>query len=78
MPSSPSRAKRRPSRAFSGRYATGHFRGTFLCVCCKAELFSADHKFESGTGWPSFFRPINERALHQRARLQRRSSRAWR
>jgi peptide-methionine (R)-S-oxide reductase len=49
--------------AFSGRYATGHFRGTFLCVCCKAELFSADHKFDSGTGWPSFFRPVNERAL---------------
>jgi peptide-methionine (R)-S-oxide reductase len=49
--------------AFSGRYASGHFRGTFLCVCCKGELFSADHKFESGTGWPSFFRAINDKAL---------------
>jgi peptide-methionine (R)-S-oxide reductase len=49
--------------AFSGRYATGHFRGTFLCVCCKAELFSALHKFDSGTGWPSFFRPMNEKSL---------------
>ncbi len=49
--------------AFSGRYATGHYRGTFLCVCCKAELFSADHKFDSGTGWPSFFRPANARSL---------------
>jgi peptide-methionine (R)-S-oxide reductase len=53
--------------AFSGRYASGHFRGTFLCVCCKAELFSADHKFESGTGWPSFFRAVNDKALQSAA-----------
>ncbi len=46
--------------AYSGRYATGHFRGTFLCVCCDAELFSAQHKFESGTGWPSFTRPVDK------------------
>jgi len=49
--------------AYSGKYATGHFRGTFLCVCCDAELFSAQHKFESGTGWPSFYRPVNDRAI---------------
>jgi peptide-methionine (R)-S-oxide reductase len=49
--------------AFTGRYASGHFRGTFLCVCCGAELFGAQHKFESGTGWPSFWRAINEKAL---------------
>jgi peptide-methionine (R)-S-oxide reductase len=53
---------------FSGRYATGHFRGNFLCVCCLAagyesELFSSQHKFESGTGWPSFYRPVANRAL---------------
>jgi peptide-methionine (R)-S-oxide reductase len=49
--------------AFSGKYATGHFRGTFVCVCCDAELFNAQNKFESGTGWPSFDRPANARAI---------------
>jgi peptide-methionine (R)-S-oxide reductase len=49
--------------AFSGKYATGHFRGTFLCVCCDAELFNAQNKFDSGTGWPSFDRPANPRAV---------------
>jgi peptide-methionine (R)-S-oxide reductase len=49
--------------AFSGKYATGHFRGTFLCVCCGAELFNAQNKFDSGTGWPSFDRPASLRAI---------------
>jgi peptide-methionine (R)-S-oxide reductase len=49
--------------AFSGKYSHGHFKGTFLCVCCGAKLFEARHKFESGTGWPSFWRPLTEKAL---------------
>jgi len=49
--------------AFSGKYSRGHYRGTFLCACCGAELFDAEHKFESGTGWPSFWRPIDEKAV---------------
>jgi peptide-methionine (R)-S-oxide reductase len=49
--------------AFSGKYASGHFRGMFLCVCCDAELFNAQNKFDSGTGWPSFDRPANARAV---------------
>ncbi len=49
--------------AFSGAYATGHFRGMFLCVCCDAELFSAQSKFESGTGWPSFDRPASVKSI---------------
>jgi peptide-methionine (R)-S-oxide reductase len=49
--------------AFSGKYATGHYRGTFICACCDAELFNADHKFDSGTGWPSFWRPISQKAV---------------
>jgi peptide-methionine (R)-S-oxide reductase len=49
--------------AFTGRYATGHFRGTFVCACCGAELFSSEAKFESGTGWPSFWQPINGKAI---------------
>jgi peptide-methionine (R)-S-oxide reductase len=48
---------------WSGKYATGHFKGMFLCVCCDAPLFSADAKFESGTGWPSFDRPASVRAI---------------
>jgi peptide-methionine (R)-S-oxide reductase len=49
--------------AFSGKYATGHYSGTFVCVCCDAALFAADTKFESGTGWPSFDRPANAKAI---------------
>jgi peptide-methionine (R)-S-oxide reductase len=49
--------------AFTGKFSSGHFQGTFLCVCCEAPLFRAEHKFDSGTGWPSFWRPLNEKAL---------------
>ena len=47
-------------RAFTGEYAFTHDKGTYRCVCCGAELFSSDAKFESGTGWPSFYEPISE------------------
>ncbi|HZW32716.1 MAG TPA: peptide-methionine (R)-S-oxide reductase MsrB [Isosphaeraceae bacterium] len=49
--------------AFTGKYATGHYRGIFTCVCCGAPLFDARTKFESGTGWPSFYQPVNRRAI---------------
>ena len=49
--------------AFSGQYAQGHYNGTFLCVCCGAELFSFKTKFDSGTGWPSFWQPISKKAV---------------
>ena len=45
-------------RAWSGRFSRGHYRGFFVCADCGAELFSSNHKFESGTGWPSFYRPL--------------------
>jgi peptide-methionine (R)-S-oxide reductase len=51
--------------AFSGRYANSHARGTYACVCCGAPLFSSQTKFDSGTGWPSFFRPIDPRRIEQ-------------
>jgi peptide-methionine (R)-S-oxide reductase len=47
-------------RAFTGEYAHTKDRGVYKCVCCGADLFSSDTKFESGTGWPSFYAPISE------------------
>lgn len=43
---------------FSGRYWNCHDRGIYRCVCCGAPLFESGHKFESGSGWPSFTRPL--------------------
>ena len=45
-------------RAFTGRYHDNHEKGTYTCAGCGLELFNSDAKFESGTGWPSFFQPL--------------------
>ncbi|MEO1093048.1 MAG: peptide-methionine (R)-S-oxide reductase MsrB [Pseudomonadota bacterium] len=45
-------------RAFSGRYANAKDQGTYSCVGCGLPLFGSDAKYDSGTGWPSFFAPI--------------------
>ncbi|HZS54419.1 MAG TPA: peptide-methionine (R)-S-oxide reductase MsrB [Bryobacteraceae bacterium] len=45
-------------RAFTGKYWNNHEHGIYRCVCCGNALFSSDTKFESGTGWPSFWAPI--------------------
>ena len=46
-------------RAFSGVYADHHAKGTYTCVCCGEPAYSSDSKFESGTGWPSFWQPAS-------------------
>jgi peptide-methionine (R)-S-oxide reductase len=45
-------------RSFTGKYADHHAAGIYQCVCCGTALFDSKHKFESGTGWPSFYQPI--------------------
>lgn len=44
-------------RAFTGKFYHHHESGTYRCVCCGNELFASDTKYESGSGWPSFFAP---------------------
>jgi peptide-methionine (R)-S-oxide reductase len=44
--------------AFTGRLLDNHAKGIYRCVCCGNDLFISDAKFESGTGWPSFFQPV--------------------
>lgn len=50
-------------RAFSGRYADTKATGVYHCICCTRPLFGSDTKFDSGTGWPSFYQPIGENVV---------------
>ena len=50
-------------RAFTGKYWDHKESGEYACVCCAQELFSSDTKFESGSGWPSFWQPIADGAV---------------
>jgi len=49
--------------AFSGKYNDAKAEGSYNCVCCGAELFSSSSKFDSGTGWPSFWEPASEESV---------------
>ena len=52
--------------AFSGKYHDCKEAGTYHCVCCAAELFASSAKFDSGTGWPSFYEPVNPDCVAER------------
>jgi peptide-methionine (R)-S-oxide reductase len=54
-------------RAFTGRYWDNHERGIYRCVCCGTAVFSSSTKFESGTGWPSFWEPIARENVRERS-----------
>ena len=51
--------------AFTGKYWNLKDKGIYKCVCCETELFSSDTKFDSGTGWPSFFSPIKKNSIKE-------------
>jgi len=50
-------------RAFSGRYWDTKTPGTYHCVCCGTPLFDSETKYDSGTGWPSFYAPVTRDAV---------------
>ena len=63
-------------RAFSGDYWNTKTKGVYRCVCCRQPLFSSETKFDSGTGWPSYWEPIDKKFIttaEDRSRFSRRT-----
>ena len=58
-------------RAFSGAYWDTKDAGTYQCICCGQDLFGSDAKFDSGTGWPSYWQPVAKEAVTEK------SDRSW-
>jgi peptide-methionine (R)-S-oxide reductase len=55
--------KKGTERAFTGQYWDNHAEGIYCCVCCGSELFRSGEKFDSGSGWPSYWQPIDPSAV---------------
>jgi len=53
-------------RAFTGKYHATKDAGVYECICCGQPLFSSETKFDSGTGWPSYFQPISKEAVTEK------------
>lgn len=53
-------------RAFTGAYYDNHEKGEYICAACGQELFTSDTKFDSGTGWPSFYAPVDKEAVEEK------------
>jgi len=53
-------------RAFTGKWEANKEPGTYVCICCGEPLFASESKFDSGTGWPSFFQPISKEAVAEK------------
>jgi len=50
-------------QAFTGKYYKNKDKGMYYCMACNSPIFSSDTKFDSGTGWPSFFQPVSEDSI---------------
>ncbi len=54
--------------AFTGAYLDNHETGIYCCAACGAEVFNSEHKFDSGSGWPSFFCPVGSECKRKKIR----------
>jgi len=52
--------------AFTGQYHDSKAKGTYLCICCEQALFSSEQKYDSGSGWPSFWQTINDKHIEEK------------
>jgi peptide-methionine (R)-S-oxide reductase len=62
-------------RAFTGKYWNSHQEGVYRCAGCGTELFESDTKFESGSGWPSFYQPLDTASVEEKTDLSHGMSR---